>query len=149
MGVGREEKRGDQMKERTYRQLFTQFLNDYWGAFHEVLEAQSVNPRLLAGSLFDKLVAEHRRLAALDAGVKAHMGMERLERLWAHVVERRTDTPDAPLSAKEIAHARTQFEEIYDDLVARGAPFGHVGTEVLSHALHGHPRGPSRVDAAR
>lgn len=136
------------MNEWTYRQLFTQFLDDYWGAFHEVLEAPSVNPRRLADSLFGELVAEHGRFAALDDGA-VHPGVERLGRLWEHVAERRTATREAPLSAKEVAHARTQFEGIYDALVARGTPYPQVATEVLSHAVHGHPRGLIRADAAR
>lgn len=36
------------MDETTYRRLLTQCLNEYWGACHEVLEAQSVNARMLA-----------------------------------------------------------------------------------------------------
>ena len=136
------------MNEQTYRQLFTQFLNDYWGAFHEVLEAQSVNPRMLADPLFDELIAEHRRFAALSDGV-VDPAVDRLGRLWQHVSERREVTFEAPLSAKEVAHARTQFEEMFDTLVAAGKAYPHVSTEVLSRAPHGDPRAPLRADAAR
>jgi hypothetical protein len=51
------------MDEATYRQLFEQFLHRYWGAFHEVLEAQSVTPSRLAGSLFSALRNEHDAFA--------------------------------------------------------------------------------------
>lgn len=136
------------MNEQKYRQVLTQFLNDYWGAFHEVLETQSVNPLMLAGPVFGALVEEHRRFAALYEGAAA-AAVERLGRLWNHVAERREVTFDAPLSAKEVGHARAQFEEIYDALIAGGMPYPHVSTEVLSHAVHGHPRAPLRADAAR
>lgn len=136
------------MDEGTYRRVLTEFLNDYWGAFHEVLEAQSVNPRMLAAPLFDALVAEHGRFAPLCDGA-VDPAVQRLGRLWAHVTERREVTFEAPLSAKEVAHARTQFERIYDALVARGTAYPQVRTEVLSHAVHGHPRAPLRADAGR
>jgi hypothetical protein len=136
------------MDERTYRRVLRQFLNDYWGAFHEVLEAQSVNRQMLAGPLFDALVNEHRRFAVAYAG-ELLPAIENLERLWHHVTERRTVTIDAPLTAKEVAHARTQFEAIYDALIAGGGAFPTVGMELLSHAVHGTPRTPLRPDAAR
>jgi hypothetical protein len=135
------------MDEGTYRRVFTQFLNDYWGAFHEALEAQSVNPRMLADPLFDALVDAHRRFAAARGGVDP--AVERLGRLWRHVVERRKVTFEASLSAREVAHARKQFETIYDTLAAYGRAYPHVGIDVLSHALHGTPRTPLRADAAR
>jgi hypothetical protein len=135
------------MDETTYKATLTQFLNDYWGAFHEVLEAQSVNPRWLADSLFDTLVDAHRRFVALDGSVDP--AAERLERLWAHVVERRKVTSEAPLVAREVAHARTQFETIYDTLMAAGGAFPDVGRAVLTTAAHGSPRTPLRADAAR
>jgi len=136
------------MDEKKYRQALTQFLNDYWGAFHEVLEAQSVNRLMLAGPLFNAVVEEHRRFATLYDGT-AGPAVERLERLWNHIAERREVTFEAPLSAKEVTHARAQFEEIFDTLVARGTAYPDVSTEVISHAVHGHPRGPLRADAAR
>lgn len=127
--------------------MLTQFLNDYWGAFHEVLEAQSVNPRMLAGALFDALIAAHRGFAAVRHGVDP--AVERLGRLWLHVTERRKVTPDAPLSAREVAHARKQYETIYDTLAVYGRAYSQVSTDVLSHAVHGTPRTPLRADAAR
>jgi len=134
------------MDESTYRQLLGQFLNDYWGAFHEVVEAQSVNPHKLADSLFDPLVAAHERFVAVRGGADEALG--RLGHLWFHVAERRRDTLDAPFTAREIAHAREQFETIYDELMAAGKPFSEAGRDVAGHARHGTPRWPLRADAA-
>jgi len=136
------------MDEKKYRQALTQFLNDYWGAFHEVLETQSVNPLMLAGPMFNAVVEEHRRFAAPYAGTVGP-ALDRLGRLWNHIAERREVTFEAPLSAKEVTHARAQFEEIYDTLVARGTAYPGVSSDVISHAVHGHPRGPLRADPAR
>jgi hypothetical protein len=58
-------------------------LAERWGGFHEVLEAQSVNPRILADPLFNGLVDAHERFAALRDG--ADPAVERLGRLWRHV----------------------------------------------------------------
>jgi hypothetical protein len=135
------------MDESTYRKLFMQFLNEYWGAFHEVLEAQSVNPRMLADPLFDALVAAHHRFAAARGGVDP--AVERLGRLWKHIADRRTVTVEAALSAREVEHARTQYETIFDTLLAHGKPYPKAGTDVISHAVHGTPRTPLRADAAR
>ena len=134
------------MNERTYRRVFAQFLNDYWGAFHEVLEAQSVNPRMLAGSLYDDMIAAHRRFAAAGAGFGSPV--DRLDRLWRHVTERRAATTDAPLSARDVAHARAQFEAIYDGFAARGTLYPLAAKKVLDGAVHGTPRTPLRPDAA-
>jgi hypothetical protein len=138
---------GTIMDETTYRRLFTQFLNEYWGAFHEVLETQSVNPRRLADPLFGALVTAHQRFAAARDGVDP--AVERLGRLWNQVAERRTETVEAPLSAREVQHARTQFETIFDTLLAHGKPYPKAGPEVMSQAVHGTPRTPLRADAAR
>lgn len=127
--------------------MLAQFLNDYWGAFHDVLEAQSVNPRILADSLFDELVAAHERFAAAHAGVDP--ALERPGRLWTHVRERRTVTVEAPLSAREVEHVRTQFETMSDAVIARGKAYRKAEADVLAHAAHGTPRNPLRVDAAR
>jgi hypothetical protein len=135
------------MDETAYRRLFTQFLNGYWGAFHEALETQSVNPRMLADPVFDALVDAHERFAALREGMDP--AVERLGRLWRHVAERRTVTFEAPLSAHEVEHARTQFETIYDTFIAHGKAYPNAGTDVVSHALHGTPRMPLRADTAR
>lgn len=135
------------MDKTAYQTLLAEFLNDYWGAFHEVLEAESVNPRMLADSLFDELVAAHQRFAAARAGVDP--AVERLGRLWRHVAERRTVTVEAPLSAHEVGHARGQFETIYDALIARGKAYPKADLDVVSHAVHGTPRTPLRADASR
>ena len=134
------------MNERSYRRIFELFLNDYWGAFHEVLEAQSVNPNRLAGSLFDAVVLAHRRFAA-TAGRWAP-ALNELELLWRRVIERRQTSPDAPLSAREIALARAHFEAIYDALAARGTLYPLASEDVHSQATHGTPRTPLRPDAA-
>ena len=134
------------MNERTYRRVFAQFLNDYWGAFHEVLEAQSVNPRMLAGSLFDAMIAAHRRFVAVGDGFGPPV--DRLDRLWRLVAEHRDATPDAPLSAREVAHARAQFEAIYDGLAARGTLYPLASKKVHDRAVHGTPRTPLRADSA-
>ena len=94
------------MDETTYRALLAEFLNDYWGAFHEALEAQTVNPEMLADSLFNALVAAHHRFAAARNGVDP--AVERLGRLWRHLAERRSVTFEAPLSAHEVEHALFQ-----------------------------------------
>jgi hypothetical protein len=134
------------MDESTYRRVFGQFLNDYWGTFHEVVEAESVNPHMLAGALFDPLVAAHERFVAVRGGADEALG--RLGHLWFHVAERRRDTLDAPFTAREVAHAREQFETIYDELMAAGGPFAEAGRDVAAHARHGTPRSPLRADAA-
>jgi len=135
------------MDETTYQTLFTEFLNEYWGAFHEALEAQSVNPRMLADPLFDALVAAHQRFAAARDGVDP--AVDRLGRLWRYVAERRNVTFEAPLSAREVEHARTQFERIFDRLLAYGKAYPKASTDVVSHAVHGTPRTLLRADAAR
>ncbi|MBI3050459.1 MAG: hypothetical protein HYY76_19365 [Acidobacteria bacterium] len=134
------------MDQNTYRKVFTEFLNGYWGAFHEALEAQSVNPRMLADPLFNAVVSAHRRFAAVRDGVDP--AVERLGRLWRHVAERRKVTFEAPLSAREVAQAREEFKTIYDTLVALGQAYPESAREVVSHAVHGTPRTPLRADAA-
>lgn len=133
------------MNERTYRRVFEQFLNDYWGAFHEVLEAQSVNPKRLAGSLFDALLDAHRRF--LVVARESQPDVARLARLWNAVCARRADSPDAPLSAREVIHARAYFEKIYDALAARGTLYPLASQDVHARARHGTPRTPLRPDA--
>ena len=53
------------MNEQKYRELFTQFLNDYWGHPTKCSRPHSVNPQMLADSLFEELVADHERFAAV------------------------------------------------------------------------------------
>ena len=57
------------MTENVFKKVFTQFPQQLLGAFHEALEAQSVTPRRLAGSLFDALQAEHRAFEAMYVGL--------------------------------------------------------------------------------
>jgi hypothetical protein len=102
---------------------------------------------MLADSLFNELVAAHEQFAAARGGVDP--AVEGLGRLWAHVAERRTVTMEAPLSAREVAHARTQFEAIFDTIVAQGQAYPKAAAEVVSSAAHGTPRTPLRADAAR
>jgi len=135
------------MTEAKYVKTFTQFLNDYWGAFHEVLEAQSVNPHHLAPSLFDALTAAHRRFAGLDGFGRS--AINALGRLWDVVGERRRTNPHAPLLPREIQSARAQFEAIHDALMARGKLFPLAAADALEHAQHAHPRAPLRADPAR
>jgi hypothetical protein len=135
------------MDETTYRTLLTQFLNDYWGAFHEVLEAQSVHPRFLAASLYDDVVAAHERFAAARNGLDP--AVDRLGHLWNDVSGRRVRSVDAALSAREIEHARAQFGLIFDALLAQGKPYEKAVLEICAQAAHGTPRTPLRVDAAR
>jgi hypothetical protein len=135
------------MTETTYRQVFTRFLNEYWGAFHEVLEAQSVNPHWLAPPLFDAVAAAHAWFATRKGFVEP--GVDRLGTLWRSVAERRASSPDAPLTAREITYARDQFETVYDALMARGKVFPRAADDTLQHATHGYPGGPLHADAAR
>ena len=107
------------MTETRYRRLFAEFLNDYWGAFHEVLEAQSVNPHHLAPPLFDALAAAHERFTT-NAGT-ASLALTELDHLWTVVGTRRLEIADAPLTGREIRHACAQFEAIYDNFAARAA----------------------------
>jgi hypothetical protein len=48
-----------------------------------------------------------------------------------------------------VAHARKQFELLYDTLIAYGRAFPDVRAEVLSHPVHSTPTAPLRADAAR
>jgi hypothetical protein len=136
------------MKPKRYQQTLTQFLNNYWGAFHEVLEAQSVMPSRLSGSLFADLLEEHRRFEKTCRGV-ALPSVADLERLWRRVEDHRTIVPDAPLSPEQILEARGYFEEIYDALFGLGQPFEDLRAGVLAAARHGSPRERLRADASR
>jgi hypothetical protein len=97
------------------RRRTAQALNEYWQAFHDLLRAQSVNPEMLAGSLFSELRGAHERFSHAYRGSAAE-AVEALERLWSHVAARREVTADAPLTAREVAHARAQFDRIDEAL---------------------------------
>jgi hypothetical protein len=107
------------MTESAFKKVFTQFLNDYWGAFHEALEAQSVTPRRLAGSLFQTLQSEHRRFEAMYDG-SAKDSLADLGRIWHEIEARRFQWPDPAITEDDIAKALRSFKEIYDSLVRQG-----------------------------
>lgn len=136
------------MTEKTFKKVFSQFLNGYWGAFHEALEAQSVTPRRLAGSLFKALRAEHRMFEGMYVG-RAKSALDGLENLWRDLEARRYQWPDPALTHADVAEAQRLFEELFDGLVLQGQTFPEAQKEILKHAPHGTPKGPLRADAAR
>ncbi len=136
------------MTEKSFSRVFSQFLDNYWGAYHEALEAQSVTPRRLAGSLFKALRAEHRAFEGVYRG-RAKSALDGLGRIWHEVEARRYQWPDPPLTHEEIARAQQLFEEIYDSLVHQGQKFPGAWTEILKRAPHSTPKEPLRADAAR
>lgn len=135
------------MNEQTFHEVFSRFLGGYWGAFHEVLEAQSVTPRRLAGSLFNALLAEHREFERLYTG-PAKSALDKLGRIWHDVETRRLAWPDPPLTHDEATTARQLFEQIFEALLVQGQEFPTASTDVLTHAPHGTPKEPLRADAA-
>jgi hypothetical protein len=136
------------MDATRYREALSQFLNNYWGAFHEVLEAQSVMPSRLSAALFADLLDEHQRFITAFRAV-APSEIEDLGQLWKRVEDHRMVVPDAPLSPGHIRYARACFQEIYDALCAIGEPFEDLRADVLAKARHGSPREPLRADASR
>lgn len=136
------------MTERTFKRVFSQFLDHYWGAFHEALEAQSVTPRRLAGSLFGALQAEHRAFEGMYVG-RAKSALDGLGHIWHEHEARRHQFPDPALTHDEVAKAHRLFEDIYDSLVHQGERFPAARKEILKHAPHGTPKEPLRADAAR
>jgi hypothetical protein len=136
------------MTESAFKKVFTEFLNTYWGAFHEVLEAQSVTPRRLAGSLFDALRAEHRAFEEIYVG-PAKSALDGLDQIWRDVQARRYQWPDPPLTRDEVTKALQLFGEIYSSLVHQGQRYPAACKEILKHAPHRTPKEPLRADAAR
>jgi hypothetical protein len=136
------------MTESAFKNVFTQFLNKYWGAFHEALEAQSVTPRRLAGSLFDALQTEHRAFEGVYVG-PAKSALDGLGHIWHDVQTRRYQWPDPPLTRDEVTKALRLFEEIYSSLVHQGDRYPGARKDILKHAPHGTPKEPLRADAAR
>jgi len=135
------------MDDQTYRQLLEEFLNRYWGAFHEALEAQSVTPTRLAGSLFEDLCAAHETFTALYRG--RHKGvLTSLDRVWSNLRARRAIQPDPPFHADEVARAHEGFRRLYEELAAEGSRHPAVMEQVLRTARHGTPLSPLRADAA-
>ncbi|MDE3154654.1 MAG: hypothetical protein KGN76_06100 [Acidobacteriota bacterium] len=135
------------MGDLEFRELLGQFLYDYWGAFHEAAEAQSVTADRLAGVLFERLRTAHDTFAARYTG-QATDAVSALGWLWEAVDMRRTYRPDSPLKKEEIGKARRQFMKIYHDLIRQSS--GHLRTveDLVSHAPHLTPLAPWHVDAA-
>jgi hypothetical protein len=136
------------MTETAFKKLFTQFLNNYWGAFHEALEAQSVTARRLASSLFDALQREHRAFEAMYVG-PAKSAVDGLGHIWRGVQARRYQSPDPPLTHDEVTKALQLFEEIYGSLVHQGQKYAAARKDILKQAPHGTPKERLRADAAR
>jgi len=135
------------MDERRFQQTFTQFLNDYWGAFHELLEAESVTPARLADSLFQRVLDEHTKFVSV-CPEPAKAATETLGALWRQVADHRQIVPDDPLSADQVRRALEAFRAAYDQLHELGRRYPAVRTRVLKHALHSTPKKPLRPDAA-
>jgi hypothetical protein len=136
------------MTESAFKTMFAQFLNQYWGAFHEALEAQSVTSRRLAGSLFEALQNEHRAFEAVYDG-PAKAALDGLGHIWHELQARRYQWPDPPLTSDEVASATQLFEKIYDSLVHQGQRYPAARQAILNDAPHGTPKGPLRTDASR
>jgi hypothetical protein len=136
------------MTERIFRKVFSQFLERYWGAFHEALEAQSVTPRRLAGSLFTALQAEHRAFESVYVG-PSKSALDGLAHIWRDLEARRYQYPDPPLTHDEVVKAHRLFENIYDGLLHQGHKFPSAMKEILKTAPHGTPKEPLRADAPR
>jgi hypothetical protein len=135
------------MDQDRYRTALATFLNGYWGAFHELLEAESVTRARLATSLFDRVVREHHAFAVIcPPGVSPHV--EALGRLWQRVGDHRVIVPDEPLNLEQVREALGHFRAIYDGLLDLGGAFPDIRTEVVSRARHAHPRAALRADAA-
>jgi hypothetical protein len=135
------------MTEATYRKLLGEFLNVYWPAFHEAVEAQSVTPSRLAGSLFDGLVAAHKAFeAACDGRARAAVG--ELGQIWNGLRARRVVQPDPAFHAGEIGQAREHFRELYLALLAEGADYPEVTRRALQEGRHGTPLEPLRATPA-
>ncbi len=136
------------MTEKIFRKVFERLLYNYWGAFHEVLEAQSVTRRRLAGSLFTALQAEHRAFAAMYVGA-GKSALDGLGNLWQDFASRRHQFPDPALTRDDVARAQRLFEELHQSLVDEGRKFPAAQQEILRAAPHGRPGEPLRADAAR
>jgi hypothetical protein len=136
------------MTESTFRKIFHQFLYNYWGAFHEALEAQSVTQKRLAGALFEALQEEHRAFEAIYAG-PAKGALAGLRQIWQDAEARRYRWPDPPLTHEEVTRALQFFEEIHGSLIKEGQEFPAARRDILQHAPHGTPKEPLRADAAR
>ena len=136
------------MTEGAFKKVFTQFLNKYWGAFHETLEAQSVTPQRLAGPLFEALQAEHRAFEGMYVG-PAKSALDGLGHIWRDLQTRRYEWPDPSLTHAEVSKALQLFEEIYSSLLHQGQKYPAALKDILKQAPHGTPKEPLRGDAVR
>jgi len=136
------------VREEEFRRLFQQFLYEYWGAFHEAVESESVTPERLAGSLFQAIRRAHEEFALRYTG-KASASVETLGRLWEQLDLHRSYLADPPITAEDIGRARRQFLLVYHDLRDQGRAFPKVVNEILTGSPHETPAGPWHVDAAR
>jgi hypothetical protein len=75
--------------------------------------------------------------------------LDSLGHIWHEMEARRYQSPDPGLTHEEVTRARELFEEIYTGLVREGQKFPAARKAILKHALHGTPKEPLRVDAAR
>lgn len=135
------------MKEQQFESVFRQFLDSYWGVFHELLEAESVRPDRLASSLFLHVVDQHARFAAVCPDeVRTHVDV--LGDLWRQVLEHRRVVPDAALAPEQVQQAMGEFRTIYDVLYALGRRHRAARNRLIAEAAHATPRAPLRVDVA-
>jgi hypothetical protein len=135
------------MTSPQFESLFRQFLEDYWGVFHELLEAESVKPDRVASSRFLPVVDQHARFAAVSPDqIRPHV--DALGRLWRQVLDHRRIVPDAPLTAEQVHLAMGEFSAIYDKLCVLGQRHRLVRDSVVRQAPHATPRAPLRADAA-
>jgi hypothetical protein len=135
------------MDERQFEAVFAQFLNGYWGAFHELIEAESVKPERLANSLLQAVVDQHAAFAA-SCPAFARQSVDALDRFWQQVLDHRVRVPDAPLTAEQLRLAHRELAAIYDVLMGLGRRFPEARGRVLARAVHGTPAAPLRADAA-
>lgn len=136
------------MNEAMYRRVFRQFLHDYWGAFHEALEAQSVTPARLAGSLFTRLKDQHEGFHAIYDDL-ARPDIEALGEIWRALEAERYIWPDPALKHDAVVKAHEHFKRIFETLLQQGSKFGATRAEILAQSPHGTPKDPLRADAAR
>jgi hypothetical protein len=136
------------MTEKTFKKALSQFLEQYWGAFHEVLEAESVTPKRLAGSLLQRLLAEHRAFEGVYVG-PATSALDGLGAIWHDLEISQHQWPDPALTHDDVIKAKRLFVEIYDSLLHEGETFSAARREIVEHAPHGTPKEPLRADAAR
>jgi hypothetical protein len=142
------ERAEDAMTENEFKSLFIQFLDEYWGAFHEALEAQSVTPKRLARSLLDAVRDAHEAFARSYAGPGART-LEQLGGIWRAAAARAYTFADPPFTRDEVATAVRLFGELYDTLIEEGKAFAATRDAIVARAPHGTPKQPLRADAAR